>query len=73
MINWIPHRGVVPYDIAEGHRDACVRTVPSPNGLYLWQFRGVCSYAETIAQAKELVEAGIEYFAVFRRNPYRSS
>jgi 2-methylisocitrate lyase-like PEP mutase family enzyme len=31
----------------------------------------VASYADSIDQAKAYVEAGAEFFAVFRRNPYQ--
>lgn len=41
-----------------------------PDGRYLWQFRKVASYADTVEQAKEYVEAGAEYFDVMHRNPY---
>jgi hypothetical protein len=51
-------------------RDSIVDTRRSPNGRYLWQFRKVASYADTIEQAKDYVEAGAEFFDVMRRNPY---
>lgn len=54
----------------EGHADALVRTIPSPNGRFMWQFRKVVSYADTVDAAKDYVEAGIEFFDVMRRNPY---
>lgn len=41
-----------------------------PDGRYLWQFRKVASYAPTVDQAKDYVEAGAEYFQTMRRNPY---
>jgi hypothetical protein len=50
--------------------DAFVRTVPDPAGRYLWQFGKVASYAPSIAEARDYVEAGAEYYAQFRRNPY---
>lgn len=70
-MKWIAHASPFPYVMLEGHKDTLVRTVQSQNGQYLWQFREVCSYAATIEQAKDFVEAGVEYFEVMRRNPYR--
>jgi len=63
----------MPYLLLQGFTNALVRTQPSPNGRHLWQFRKVASYADTVDQAKAYVEAGAEFFAVFRRNPYRES
>ena len=67
---WQPHPEPFPYLMLKGHKDAFVRTSPSPNGRYLWQFRQVVSYADTVDKAKDYVEAGAEYFEVMRRNPY---
>lgn len=53
-----------------GQTNALVRVKKSPNGRYMWQFRKIVSYADTIEQAKEYVEAGAEFFDVMRRNPY---
>jgi hypothetical protein len=50
--------------------DAFVRTEPSPNGQFLWVFGRVSSYASTVAAARDYVEAGAEYYAQFKRNPY---
>lgn len=54
----------------QGHKDAMVRCRPMPNGRYLWQFRKVISYADTIEEALNFVEAGAEFFDVMHRNPY---
>ncbi len=43
-----------------GHKNAVVRVKPSPNGKYLFQYRTVASYADTIERAKEYVEAAAE-------------
>jgi hypothetical protein len=60
----------MPYLILQGFRDAMVRTEPSPNGRYLWQFRKGIAYADTLEQAVDYVEAGAEFFQVHKRNPY---
>ncbi len=60
----------MPYLLLQGYTCASVRTKPSPNGRFMWQFRKVVSYADSIEQAKEYVEAGSEYFQTMRRNPY---
>lgn len=65
---WHP-RGT-DYVLLQGFTDALVRTKPLPDGRYLWQFRKVASYAETVEKAKDYVEAGAEFFQAFRRNPY---
>ena len=53
-----------------GHSNAAVRRWPSPNGKHMWQFRKTVSYASTVSEAKEYVEAAAEFFDVMRRNPY---
>lgn len=53
----------------DGVKDAVVRTEPI-KGQYIWQFRKVVSFADTVEQAKEYVEAGAEFFETFKRNPY---
>lgn len=67
---WHPSPVVPHYILLQGYTAALVRTEPMPNGRYLWQFRKVASYADTLEQAKEYVEAGAEFFQAFRRNPY---
>lgn len=67
---WHPHPHNPNYALLQGFTNALVRTEPMPNGKYLWQFRKVASYAATIAEAKEYVEAGAEFFQAFHRNPY---
>lgn len=67
---WCCHPRIGHYEILQGFTAAMVRTKPSPNGRYLWQFRGVASYADTVREAKDYVEAGAEHFAALRRNPY---
>ncbi len=67
---WHPHPHNADYVLLQGFTSALVRVKPMPNGRYLWQFRKVASYAESAEAAKEYVEAGAEYFDVFRRNPY---
>lgn len=54
----------------QGYTCASVRLKPSPNGRFMWQFRKVVSYADTVESAREYVEAGAEFFETFRRNPY---
>ena len=54
----------------EGPSHALVRTEPMPDGRYLWQFRKVASYADSVDAAKEFVEAGAEFFRTMGRNPY---
>lgn len=53
-----------------GYRNALVRTIPMPCGRYLWQFRNVSGRAESLRDAIDCVEAGAEFFEVFRRNPW---
>lgn len=67
---WHPSPISPKYVLLQGFTSAMVRTEPMPDGRYLWQFRKVASYAATVEQAKEYVEAGAEFFDVFRRNPY---
>lgn len=50
--------------------DAVVRTEPSPCGAFMWQFGRFVGYASTVAEARDYVEAGAEYYAAFKRNPY---
>ena len=66
---WHPHP-TMPYLLLQGFTNALVRITPMPDGRYLWQFRKVVSYADTVDKAKDYVEAGAEYFDSFRRNPY---
>lgn len=72
MINhvWLPHPTNAKYLLLQGYTNALVRIEPMPDGRYLWQFRKVTSYATSVDQAKEYVEAGAEYFQTMRRNPY---
>ena len=56
--------------LLQGYTNASVCTRPSPNGRFLWQFRKVCGWAETVRDAIDYVEAGSEFFQVFRRNPW---
>lgn len=69
---WHTHPQTPHYLILAGHANALVRTKAEWNGRYLWQFRNVVSYATTIADAKNYVEAGAEFFEVMHRNPYSS-
>lgn len=57
------------YILLQGSASSLVRIEPL-NGRYIWQFRNVVSYADSVAAAKEYVEAGAEFFDVMRRNPY---
>lgn len=66
---WHPHP-TMPFLLLQGYTNALVRTEPMPDGRFLWQFRKVASYAKSIEEAKDYVEAGSEFFDVFRRNPY---
>lgn len=68
--NWQTHPSNPNYLLLQGYTCAHVRTKPMPDGRYLWQFRKVVSYADTIEKAKDYVEAGSEFFQVMRRNPY---
>lgn len=67
---WHPHPTNPKYLLLQGFTNALVRTEPMPDGRYLWQFRKVASYAATVDQAKNYVEAGAEFFPTMRRNPY---
>ena len=67
---WHTHHTSPHYLLLQGYTCASVRTKPMPDGRYLWQFRKVVSYAATVEEAKNFVEAGSEFFQVFRRNPY---
>lgn len=67
---WHNHPCNADYSVLQGYTSAMVRTKPMPDGRYLWQFRKFVSYAESVEQAKEYVEAGSEFFQTFRRNPY---
>lgn len=67
---WQQHERVPYYLVLASARHAMVRTDPMPNGRYLWQFRKVVGYADSVESAKEYVEAGAEFFDVMRRNPY---
>lgn len=69
---WHPHP-TMPYLLLQGYTAASVRTTLSPDGGYLWQFRRFVSYAKTIEEAKDYVEAGSEFFQTFRRNPYAAN
>ncbi len=60
-INWIQ---------LEGPSHALVRTKPMPDGRFLWQFRKVVSFADSVKAAQDYVEAGAEFFEIMRRNPY---
>ena len=67
---WHAHPKNPEYQLLQGISNALVRTEPMPDGRYLWQFRRIASYADTVESAKLHVEAGAEYFETFRRNPY---
>lgn len=67
---WRPHHGNPNYQVLNNATHSLVRTIPMPDGRYLWQFRKVCGRAVSIEAAKECVEAGYEFFRVFRRNPW---
>lgn len=67
---WKPRAGNARWIELQGSANAIVRAAPMPDGRYLWQFRKVVSYADTVEQAKDYVEAGAEFFDTFRRNPY---
>jgi hypothetical protein len=67
---WQPHPSNENYLTLKGVPNGLVRAKPTPQGRYLWQFRKIVSYADTLQSAKDYVEAGTEFFAVFRRNPY---
>lgn len=66
---WREHPSL-PYLLLQGYTCAQVRTKPLPDGRYLWQFRKVAGYAATLRDAIDCVEAGSEFFQVFRRNPW---
>lgn len=71
--NWqhrVTKHGVL-YVLLDGNASMSVRCKPCPMGSgYMWQFRKTVSYAPTIEQAINYVEAGKEFFDVMRRNPY---
>ena len=71
MIDHIWHNHPrLPYLLLQGYSNASVRTKPMRCGRYLWQFRKVVGYAATLRDAIDCVEAGSEFFQVFRRNPW---
>lgn len=59
-----------PYLLLQGFTDALVRKEPLPDKGYLWQFRKVYGFCDTLREAIDHVEAGAEFFSVFRRNPW---
>lgn len=67
---WLPSLLSPNYEVLKDSPSSLVRVSPMPDGKYLWQFRRVVSYAATIEQAREYVEAGAEFFETHRRNPY---
>lgn len=67
---WLPSTISPKYILLQGYTAALVRTEPSPDGYYLWQFRKIVGYAGSVQIAKDYVEAGSEFFQQFRRNPY---
>lgn len=67
---WHAHPTNANYLLLQGFTNALVRIEPMPDGRYLWQFRKVVSYADSVDAAKNYVEAGAEYFETMRRNPY---
>jgi hypothetical protein len=67
---WHPHPGNSRFLLLQGFTNAVVDTQKAPNGRYLWQFRKVASYADTVEAARSYVEAGAEYFQTMHRNPY---
>lgn len=67
---WHPHPTNSRFLLLQGFTNALVDTTIAPNGRYLWQFRKVASYADTVDAAKNYVEAGAEFFQTLRRNPY---
>lgn len=71
MHNWtvkISKSGVVWFILND---TACVCVTPDPTGKgYLWQFRKIYSFASSLIEAMQYVEAGQEFFEVMKRNPY---
>jgi hypothetical protein len=67
---WRAHPNNKSYLVLQGSRNALVRTIALPSGRYLWQFRNVSGAANTLRGALDCVEAGAEFFEVFRRNPW---
>ena len=67
---WHPHPTNPRFLVLQGFTNACVDTRTAPNGRYLWHFRKVASYADSVGAAKDYVEAGAEFFSVMHRNPY---
>lgn len=53
-------------------RDALVRTKPSPNGTYLWQFGKRYGNSPTIDEAKAWVEALADQAAIPREQRWLS-
>lgn len=67
---WKAHPNNPSYLLLQGFTSALVRSIPLPDGKYLWQFRKVSGRADTLRDAIDCVEAGAEFFQVFRRNPW---
>jgi hypothetical protein len=63
LYQWQPHR-TSPYLLLEGHADAVVRAVKSPNGQHLWQYRKRYGYQPSIEEAKAMVEALADHFSI---------
>jgi hypothetical protein len=71
LYQWKPHR-TSPYLVLEGHADAVVRTVKSPNDQYLWQYRKRYGYAESIEAAKDWVEVLADHCSIPREKRWLS-
>jgi hypothetical protein len=63
LYQWQPHRAS-PYLVLQGHADAVVRTVKSPNGQHLWQYGKRYGYAATVEEAKAWVEALADHYSI---------
>lgn len=53
-----------------GKTDQAVRTKPSPNGKYMWQFRKKIGYSDTVEEAMNEVEAATEFSLTMGRSPH---
>lgn len=53
-----------------GKTDQAVRTKPSPNGKYMWQFRKKSGYSDSVEEAMNEVEAATEFSLTMGRSPH---
>jgi hypothetical protein len=55
-----PSQSSAHWLVLRGRANCMVRTTPAHNGRFMFQFRNHVSYADTVAEAKDYVEACVE-------------